>query len=69
MFAKSDMIHAQQKGFQPPEILKGLCEAVVRNFKGTITKSKDILPSVAFIGGVSENQGIVQAIKTVGVIG
>ena len=33
VFAKSDMIHAQQKGYQPPEILKGLCEAVVRNFK------------------------------------
>lgn len=65
VFAKSDMIHAQQKGFKPPEILKGLCEAVVRNFKGTITKGKAIFPPVAFIGGVAENKGIVQAMKTV----
>jgi len=27
VFAKSDMIHAQQKGYQPPEVLKGLCDA------------------------------------------
>jgi len=65
VFAKSDMIHAQQKGFLPPEILKGLCEAVVRNFRGTITKGKEIFPPVVFIGGVSENKGIVQAIRDV----
>ncbi|MFQ6043176.1 MAG: acyl-CoA dehydratase activase, partial [Candidatus Poribacteria bacterium] len=65
VFAKSDMIHAQQKGYQPPQILKGLCEAVVRNFKGSITKGKKIEPKVAFIGGVAANRGVVQAMKTV----
>ncbi|MBI4811387.1 MAG: hypothetical protein HY800_08130, partial [Ignavibacteriales bacterium] len=38
VFAKSDMIHAQQKGAGVGEILKGLCEAVARNYKGTILK-------------------------------
>ena len=33
VFAKSDMIHAQQKGYSPAEILRGLCDAVARNFK------------------------------------
>lgn len=65
VFAKSDMIHAQQKGFQPPEILKGLCQAVVRNFKGTIIKGKVIVPPVAFIGGVAANKGIVQALREI----
>ncbi len=65
VFAKSDMIHAQQKGFQPPEILKGLCQAVVRNFKGTIIKGKAINPPVAFIGGVAANKGIVSAIHDI----
>ncbi|RKY04281.1 hypothetical protein DRP77_04265 [Candidatus Poribacteria bacterium] len=65
VFAKSDMIHAQQRGYQPPEILKGLCEAVVRNFKGTITKGKKIIPKVAFIGGVAANKGVVQAMKQI----
>ena len=65
VFAKSDMIHAQQKGYQPPEVLKGLCEAVARNFKGSITKGKKIEPPIAFIGGVAANRGVVQAMRTV----
>jgi predicted CoA-substrate-specific enzyme activase len=63
VFAKSDMIHAQQKGFTPPQILKGLCDAVARNFKGSITKSKKVVPQVAFIGGVSQNSGVVESMK------
>ncbi len=63
VFAKSDMIHAQQKGFTPAQILKGLCEAVVRNFKGSIVKGKKVMPVVAFIGGVSANKGVVQAMR------
>jgi len=61
VFAKSDMIHAQQKGYSPAEILRGLCDAVARNFKSAITKGKDIRPRVAFIGGVAYNSGVVQA--------
>ena len=63
MFAKSDMIHAQQKGYQPPEVLKGLCNAVVRNYRGTITKGKEIGERVAFIGGVAANTGAVAALR------
>lgn len=65
VFAKSDMVHAQQKGFQPPEILKGLCEAVVRNFKSTIVKGRTVVPKVAFVGGVAANKGVAQAMKEV----
>ena len=65
VFAKSDMIHAQQKGYAPPEILRGLAEAVVRNFKGAITKGKEIRPPVAFIGGVAWNAGVVRAVREV----
>ncbi|HSB82147.1 MAG TPA: BadF/BadG/BcrA/BcrD ATPase family protein, partial [Candidatus Methylomirabilis sp.] len=53
VFAKSDMIHAQQKGADPPQILRGLCDAVARNFKGSITKGKPAVPPVAFIGGLA----------------
>jgi predicted CoA-substrate-specific enzyme activase len=65
VFAKSDMIHAQQKGYQPPEILRGLCEAVIRNYKASVTKGKRIQPKVAFVGGVAANKGAVQAMRTV----
>jgi len=40
VFAKSDMIHAQQKGYQPPEVLRGLCETVARNFRSAVAKGK-----------------------------
>lgn len=63
VFAKSDMIHAQQKGYRPPEVLKGLCNAVVRNYKSTVTKGKDIGSRVAFIGGVAANKGAVVAMR------
>ncbi len=63
VFAKSDMIHAQQKGYQPPEVLKGLCNAVVRNYRSTIAKGKDIGARVAFIGGVAANLGAVTAMR------
>lgn len=62
VFAKSDMIHAQQKGYGTDEVLKGLCEAVARNFKSNIVKGKKIVPPVAVIGGVSQNEGVVQAL-------
>ena len=63
VFAKSDMIHAQQKGFTPEEILKGLCDAVARNFRGSITKGRSIVRDVAFVGGVAANDGVVRALE------
>jgi len=65
VFAKSDMIHAQQRGYQPDEVLKGLCNAVARNFKSAITRSKKVVPPVIFIGGVSINKGMLQSFKDV----
>lgn len=65
VFAKTDMIHAQQKGYNPPAILRGLCEAVVRNFKSTVCKGKDITPKVIFLGGMALNKGVVAAVKQV----
>jgi len=63
VFAKSDMIHAQQKGYSPEEILKGLCEAVARNFKSSINKGKDPVPKIVLVGGLFENSGVVRAIR------
>ncbi len=65
VFAKSDMIHAQQKGYTPPEVLRGLCEAVARNFKSSITKGKRIKKPVLFIGGVAVNSGVVSAMREI----
>ncbi len=63
VFSKTDMVHAQQKGYTPPQILKGLCEAVVRNFKGTVIKGKRVVGPVAVVGGMAANSGIIRAIQ------
>jgi predicted CoA-substrate-specific enzyme activase len=62
VFAKSDMIHAQQKGYQPAEILRGLCDAVARNFKGSIVKGRKVEAPVGLIGAVSQNAGVARAL-------
>jgi predicted CoA-substrate-specific enzyme activase len=62
VFAKSDMIHAQQRGYRPDEVLKGLCNAVARNFKSAIVRSKVIEPPVLFIGGLAQNHGMLEAL-------
>jgi predicted CoA-substrate-specific enzyme activase len=63
VFAKSDMIHAQQTGYTTDQILRGLCEAVARNFKSSIVKGRQIHAPVAFIGGVAQNEAVKNAIR------
>ncbi|HYL16349.1 MAG TPA: acyl-CoA dehydratase activase [Terriglobales bacterium] len=63
VFAKTDMIHAQQKGYSTEQILKGLCEAVARNFKSSIVKGRLVVPPVAFVGAVSNNQSVRKALQ------
>jgi len=63
VFAKSDMIHAQQKGYAPPEVLRGLCDAVARNFRSAVVRSRKVPTPVAFIGGVAANSAVVQAMR------
>ncbi|MEI7770093.1 MAG: acyl-CoA dehydratase activase [Chloroflexales bacterium] len=65
VFAKSDMIHLQQKGTPLPDILAGLCLALARNFKGVISKGKAFVAPVLIQGGVAYNQGVVRAFETV----
>jgi predicted CoA-substrate-specific enzyme activase len=63
VFAKSDMIHAQQKGYSPAEILRGLCDAVARNYKSAIVKGRPADAPVALIGAVSQNAGVTNALR------
>ena len=63
VFAESDMIHKQQMGHQIPDIINGLCEALVRNYLNNVGKGKEILPPVVFQGGVAANAGIRAAFE------
>ncbi len=65
VFAKSDMIHAQQKGYLPPEVLRGLCETVARNFRSAVARGRIPQPPVLFVGGVAANRMVATALRDV----
>jgi predicted CoA-substrate-specific enzyme activase len=63
VFAESDMIAKQQFGFSKSEIIKGLCEALVRNYINNLGRGKKIQPPYVFQGGVAANRGIRAAFE------
>jgi predicted CoA-substrate-specific enzyme activase len=65
VFAKSDMIHLQQKGTPLPDILMGLCMALARNFRSVVGKGKPFTPPILFQGGVAFNSAVARAFESV----
>ncbi|MCB0005730.1 MAG: hypothetical protein KDE04_04730 [Anaerolineales bacterium] len=65
VFAKSDMIHLQQKGTPVADILAGLCLALTRNYCSVIGKGKKFTPPILFQGGVAYNEAVRRAFETV----
>ena len=65
VFAKSDMIHLQQIATPVEDIVAGLCFAVARNFKGTISRGRNLVPPVSFQGGVAANKGMARAFREI----
>lgn len=63
VFAKSDMIHLQQKAVPVEDIAAGLCLALARNFLSTLCQGKRPEPPILFQGGVAANQGVVEAFR------
>lgn len=63
VFAKSDLIHLQQKGVQLPVMLYALCESIARM---VASLQKGIFEEpVYFVGGVAANSAIVRALNDV----
>ncbi|MFO7594773.1 MAG: acyl-CoA dehydratase activase [Desulfocurvibacter africanus] len=65
VFAKSDMIHLQQKATPVDDIVAGLCHALARSFKSSVIGVKAVQPPVALVGGVAANQGVVKALQAI----
>ena len=65
VFAKSDMIHLQQIGTRPEDLVSGLCLSLARNFKSVIGKGKHITCPIVFVGGVAANDGMRNAFEHV----
>jgi predicted CoA-substrate-specific enzyme activase len=65
VFAKTDMIHLQQKGTPLEEIAYGVCLALARNFMATVLKGRECLPPVLLAGGGAQNKGLIRAFREV----
>ena len=63
VFAESDMIAKQQYGFSKPDIIMGLCRALVRNYTNNLGRGKKLNPPYVFQGGVAANKGIIKAFQ------
>ena len=63
VFAKSDMIHLQQKATPVGEIAAGLCYALARNYLATLCRGRTPVAPVLFQGGVASNDGVVRAFR------
>jgi predicted CoA-substrate-specific enzyme activase len=62
VFAKSDMIHLQQKGAPTEEIAYGVCQALARTFAATVLEGRELEPPVVLAGGVGTNPGVLRAL-------
>lgn len=58
VFAKTDLIHAQQEGYSLAEICDGLCLGLARNIADTLGAGEELLDPVVFAGGVSRNEAV-----------
>jgi predicted CoA-substrate-specific enzyme activase len=63
VFAKSDIIHAQQDGFSLDAIAAGLCQGIARNVLDVLVKGRELVRPLVFVGGVSFNQKITSALE------
>lgn len=61
VFAKSDLIHLQQKGVSTPAMLYGLCEAVARLVASL--KKGPLHGPILLVGGVAGNRAIHKALE------
>ncbi|HAV41673.1 MAG TPA: hypothetical protein DCW97_04590, partial [Acidobacteria bacterium] len=63
VFAKSDMIHLQQKGVPVEEIAYGVCLALVRSVTSSLLKSKSCPLPVVLAGNTIKNHGLIRAFE------
>ncbi len=60
VFAKTDLIHAQQEGYSREEICDGLSLGLARNIADTLFSNVKMEGPMIFCGGVSKNRAVVK---------
>ncbi|MBI9075537.1 MAG: CoA activase [Desulfatibacillum sp.] len=65
VFAKTDLVHAQQEGYSLPEICDGLCMGLAKNIADTLTsRHGQVLEPLIFVGGVSKNKAVQRHLES-----
>ena len=65
VFAKTDLVHAQQEGYSLEEICDGLCHGLAKNIVDTLMKGEQPPPPILFVGGVSRNRAVARHIQSI----
>ncbi len=60
VFAKTDLIHAQQEGWKIEEICDGLSEGLARNIADTLFPGEHPAAPLFMAGGVSRNEAVIR---------
>ncbi len=60
VFAKTDLVHAQQEGYSLEAICDGLCRGLAKSVFDTLFAGEKMIPPIVFAGGVSNNQAVVK---------
>ena len=63
VFAKTDLIHAQQEGYSLAQICDGLCLGLAKNIVDTLFDGEAVSGPILFAGGVSRNPAVVRHIQ------
>ena len=66
VFAESDLIHKQQLGYLPEDLVAGLCISLARNFLQNVVrdpKGRKMRSPILFQGGVAANVGMKAAFE------
>jgi predicted CoA-substrate-specific enzyme activase len=63
VFAKTDLVHAQQEGQTLEAICDGLCRGVAKNIVDTLFTGETIHGPVLMVGGVARNPAVVRHLR------
>lgn len=65
VFAKTDLIHCQQEGYNQAEICDGLCLGLARSLSDTLLGGEAVQEPLVICGGVSLNQAVVKHLSQI----
>ena len=60
VFAKTDLVHAQQEGYRLEQICDGLCLGLAKNIADTLFSGRTPPDPIIFTGGVARNRAVVK---------